>query len=334
MKEKSANQSSTSRAAAHVNKSLSRGISFPAPIHTSPAQLEGEAKSSIVQPPVNDRSSEVPDLPAALVKTLSDAKGDESLRENALKLLFEYLKAANIIEMPPGYDGPPIEVELFFKASTGAGKAAFTQYVSVGKKAQVALHVFSSIFNGSVASIYSTIRHELIHAAQQTQSANDDDTEKEDSYIFGFEKLDVTVSKKLLHPLQEIETHVWELVHALETGIANDPAYYNETENFLKSYTDNAIKYISGARTPVAVVSPFAGYIHKAVEHLRTVPLGDELADKLEKAYDDKIATKSSIGGRISVEKDKQKRKDGKKSSKATDEFTPPQGIKKTGKKK
>lgn len=316
MKESANNHSSTSRAIASSNKSERGGLALPAPKNAFPVQMVGEGKSSIVPPPDVDRSGEIPDLPQTLVDQLKEAKGDDSKREAAIDALYKHLEAKNIIEVPPPSTdpkNPPIEIIYTYHNSKGGSRAAYTQYVSSGKQTQVALHIYSSIFDGSIASLYSTIRHELIHAAQQTQSA-DDKTSSADEYIFGLED-DVTLGKKLVHPLQEIETHVWELVHADETGIAVDNTYFEETEKFLVNYTNDAIKYISGARTEVSKVKAMGGYIHKAINHLRTVPLsgGEKLAEDLQKAYDDKISGKKQVKDPLALQGSGVKKKSAKK---------------------
>lgn len=284
-------------------------MAFEAPsLHAPPAQFVGEAKAPATQPGPLDQSATVPDLPTALVTQLNDAKADPTLREAAIDSLFNHLKTIGTVENPPAVDGPPIEINVIYKNSSSGSRLAYTQYVSTGRSTEVAVHVYAPIFTKSVAAIYSTLRHELIHAAQQTQSA-DADTDRTDEYIFGLANNDPYLTQKLIWPLQEIETHVWELVHAAETGINTDGPYVNETDQFLTSYTNAAIAFISGARTSAATIAPFSGYIHKAADLLRSVPK-DALANALLKAYNDNQAKKPST-----VSRTRKKKGGGKKTS-------------------
>ncbi len=253
------------------------------PLASLPIQRVEEAKKSLVQPDPADKSASVPDLTQTLVDELSKAKATESLRQGALDNLLNYLISKNVIEQPPPGTGT-ITTKIVYNSGSGGNDLAVTQYSSQGKtgNATITITVYAPLFtSNSVAAIYSTIRHELIHAAQRTQQPNDVKVgaEETDEYMFENDKKSAYGKQSfptIQAPLQEIETHVWEIKHAAETGINNDPGYLAETWKFLKNYASDLTTNIK--TVPPKVAEYWSGYVKRAIKQLRS--LGDANADK------------------------------------------------------
>lgn len=284
MREQLTFDSSPSRAAASENQNGRKGIAFPAPVPSFPAQLAGEAKSSMQQPDEKEQSKDVPDLPTDLVTKLQVAKNTPKNRAVAIRELYDYIVNKGITG-----DNKDIKIVFSYDTSNGKGNMAYAQYDSQDGTAKVNLRVYASIFDTDVpvAGMYSTLRHEIIHAAQQTGEP-DKESDSNDLYTFSYEResLGKTVYEQLSHPLEEIETYTWELVNADKTGITGHTKYMQATTRDLTKYTNMAIKYLP--RASQKTIEQFGGYILKSIEHLKTVPGygGNELAQGLKEAYE------------------------------------------------
>jgi hypothetical protein len=307
-----------SRSQASAESVGKEGIGFkpPSPFARSfaPAvQRVGEAKQNLVQPDPSDRSADVPDLTAALVTELTNAKNDtvdpDTSRQTALDNLFAYLQAKNVIEDYPKPKVGTIDTVIVYDPATGGSNVADTQYVSKGNKSgksTITIKVFATLFDSySVPAIYSTFRHELIHAAQRTQSPDDIATGAQESDEYMHEnsasikdkkegKVGKAVFKSLQGPLQEIETHVWEIEHAAQTGTTADTGYLDTTWAFIRDYTNELIANLPSASEQA--IDYYRGYFIRAITQLSTMTSattsgddGPTLAAALKKAYNDKI---------------------------------------------
>lgn len=286
---------------------------------SSPVQRVGEAKASLK--PVGASSTEVPDLPQAYVDQLNKAKATPTERQKALDDLLAYGPIKAVIEQPPPVTGPPLTVTVVYNNSKGGSNLADTQYKSTGTAADITITFYATVFDlYSPAAIYSTLRHELIHAAQRTQSPDDLATgaQEGDEYMFENNETkgaEAAVGKKtykeIQAPLQEIETHVWEIQHATETGIDKDPAYLKATWDFIEDYTQQLVVNLPAANDKV--INYWDGYVSRAAKQLQSLSKvkddqGDKLAKKLEAARTIavnklKIPVAKKVGGLVGVTK-------------------------------
>lgn len=197
----------------------------------------------------------IPDLPAAEVTTLDDACKDESKRQAALDALYTYLKGRGLVD--------EAEVDSF----TYEKKTGVYGLVDVSKKDanKSAVFIYSEAFDTSAPVVYSTLRHEIIHAEQQRLSA-DKVADPNDPFFYHDPSRQGGNSGSnegnVQHALQEIETHVWEIVNAGATGI---------TAEFVKNRRDALYTYYKDLCENAGKMSfkqqqNWKGYIDKAIK--------------------------------------------------------------------
>jgi hypothetical protein len=206
-------------------------------------------KASIPQPGAAEQSAVVPDLPAALVQQIQ-AAGTADERRQVLAALTNYVWAQL------GSQAEDLQarvVPTYVNRATGPGGALALTHEQLGTgdpdSPPIRLSIYRGAFDRGPAVLYSTLRHELIHAMQRSMVPDEGEASAEDEFMFENlyppNELGPATRNTLQLPLQEIETHVWELVHAAETGV--DQAYRTETVEWLIRYTDNLIGGIRGA---------------------------------------------------------------------------------------
>jgi hypothetical protein len=171
------------------------------------------------------------------------------------------------------------------KAKKKKEKLAVTAYKATGKKkkrskspkATITITVYEGLFEKSPQTIYSALYHEFIHVAQRTRETDETGTESTDEYMHEPQK-PTKFDKKIMSPLQEIETHVREIEHADETGITkSDPKYYRETWLYLIGYSRGLLNIISQNHERL----PFwKGYIKRALTLLKQLLGSSELRIK------------------------------------------------------
>jgi Domain of unknown function (DUF4157) len=276
--------------------------------HPPVIQKAGEAKQSLKR--LVPLSNTVPDLDQDTVGLLEQAKAFPEIRQTALGKLWSYLEKHNIVEDRPTPEKgqPPIKYQIIYEETPGDDtNLATTQYKSTKTKAQITITVHAALFDNSVPAIYSAIRHELIHLAQNTQQPDDIDEGSQvvDAYMFAFPNdyaeyrnarglaVGKHTQESIQNPLIEIEAYAWEIAHASETGIAeNDTDYLHQTWALLEGYTEQLIKTLEERSQANAseewnadVVRYWSGYVRRAIILLYNLGLaGRLLAKKLERA--------------------------------------------------
>ncbi|MER7672822.1 hypothetical protein ABTY61_30820 [Kitasatospora sp. NPDC096128] len=270
----------TGRAPAHRLLALQAGVGNAA----VGQMLQRTSGQPVVQraatddlPDAGAPSPAVPDLPAAMVQQLQEAKeatgpDAKTVRQAALDALLRYVLA----HLPVTPDHPELPQALADKnlvlgykhSRQGAGKPmALTSTGTSGDKVTMAL--YRNLFDDyGPAVVYSTLRHELIHAAQAMLMPDADAADGADPHIY-MDVLSDTGHETfalLQQPMREIETHVWELEHAGRTGI--DGGYLKETVDYLVTYTEELAGNLGKAAVTDRHVEYWEAYLDNSVAAL------------------------------------------------------------------
>jgi Domain of unknown function (DUF4157) len=246
---------------------------------SSPIQRIGEAKTSIAQP-LAGGSADVPDLTAALVKKIQDATNTAE-RQDALEKVIKYLDSKGAID-----DVNRTEIKYVHRNNANY---AVTQVVGMKDDDPIRITVYRNAFDAGVPALYSAIRHELIHVGQRLLVPDDKKAEGTDEYLHEniYDKnIGVKTRDTLQKPLQEIEVHVWELVHASETGIVADAVYLKATIKDLVVYTQLLTKTVKDkAELPQVSFTYWREYLDNAVTLLNDAY--NSVAPAMQKAIKD-----------------------------------------------
>lgn len=290
------------RGAAHQQGGLKQGggIGFvpPSPVFsTHSAVTQRLATDSIEQPEeqgmIEDkekRSDLVPDLPVKLVTAIQKAVTAEQ-RRDVLQVLFSYLKAKGVV------DEPNLTV-VTYSGWAFNNNQALTGYVlkknqkKIEDDTPITITFYPSAFAAGPAELYSTLRHELIHAAQRMK-VPDDPTDITDNYIQEdiYTETGQQTLQSLQIPMQEIETHAWELDHSGETGIGKE--YIKTTQKMLEHYTQEVITAVKSEKIlSNQAYSFWSGYIYRSLLTLkncqdRTMEINEAIED-LEEAIENR----------------------------------------------
>ncbi|MFC8001481.1 hypothetical protein ACFUCH_00220 [Streptomyces olivaceus] len=237
------------------------------------------AKESVRQPTGRQRSAEVPDLPRALAEAIGNA-GSSAERYNVLQQLLAYI-LGRFTQLGAGLGENQADIlqnltqrVVVTYSDEPVGAMAHTEE-QLGQEPDdpnvdsppIVITVYAAAFEGGPAQLYSTMRHELIHAAQRSmvpdegQAAATDDVMFEDLYE---ETTGAPTAQTLQLPMQEIETHVWELTHARETGV--DAGYRNDTVTYLVQYAHQLAAGVGSATNEEFAY--WANYLVRAVRLL------------------------------------------------------------------
>ncbi|MFD9689599.1 DUF4157 domain-containing protein [Kitasatospora sp. NPDC059088] len=229
--------------------------------------LQRTASDDLPQP--EEPSAAVPELPAALVQQLQEAKETtgsdaKAVRQAALEALLRY-----VLDHLPQAVADEDNLVLGYKHSRqGAGKAmALTTTGTSGDKVTMAL--YRNLFDDyGPAVIHSTLRHELIHAAQAMLMPDEDAADGGDPHVYMDVISDIgqETFTLLQQPMREIETHVWELEHAGRTGI--DAGYLKETVDYLLEYADALSANLGQAAVTDRHVEYWKAYLENSVTAL------------------------------------------------------------------
>lgn len=245
-----------------------------------------KAKSSITQPTVG-ASPDIPDLPQTLVTRIQNAKG-ATARQNALNELLTYLDTAGAVD--------DISRTVIKYVNQVKVPYAVTKVEGMKDTDKVRITVYANAFNDGPAILYSVIRHELIHVAQRLEVADEPSTGAQKSDPYMYENLyDVGIGPEtrdtLQVPLQEVETHAWELLHADETGVSANAKYIADTVSELVRYATTVVQTVKdSAKLPDVAFRYWSGYLEKAVKILEDAALHtkaktiEDQATKLETA--------------------------------------------------
>ncbi|MBT2410301.1 hypothetical protein J7I94_06975 [Streptomyces sp. ISL-12] len=225
------------------------------------APVQRVAKESVQQPAAEERSAEVPDLPRELVDAIGRARSAAERREVLVRMRDYILERFNDLHIfgALSEEQTGLLAQLYQRvhvtySHVRTGAMAHTQELlgqATGDRidaAPIVITVYRAAFEGGAAQLYSTLRHELIHAVQRSmvpdegQASATDDVMYEDLYEAG---TGVPTRNTLQLPLQEIETHVWELTHAGETGV--DAGYRADTVTYLLQYAESLTQGVGGA---------------------------------------------------------------------------------------
>jgi hypothetical protein len=250
-----------------VQRSPSDPVFFSAPLvaqRLATDSIEQPEEQEIDQEENADRKSDiVPDLTVRLVKAIQNAAAAEA-RRNVLRDLKQYLIDKGVV------DDPDL-TQITYNGRANGNNQALTGYVLppnqhvINDDTPITITVYPSAFAAGPAALYSTIRHELIHAAQRMK-VPDDPTEMTDDYIQEdiYTQIGQRTTASLQIPMQEIEAHVWEVNHANETGI--NEQYNTTTLNMLAHYIDLVRAAVSSTDIlPHPSFAYWKGYIYKTL---------------------------------------------------------------------
>ena len=218
--------------------------------------IQKNSKVSIKQPDDGTASDQVPDLPRDMVTNITNAK-KESNRQKVIDEMLQYLNGKGAVD-----DINRTQVVYVHSDQTAC---AVTELVGTEDDDPVKITFFKGAFM-SPSILYSVFRHELIHVGQRLQVPDEESADMNDDFmhenIYDHD-VGVLTRDSLQLPLQEIETHVWEIDHASETGIGMD--YLNETIQYLIGYIDQVIAAIKDETTlPDKSYEYWKGYIYNA----------------------------------------------------------------------
>ncbi|MFD5462929.1 DUF4157 domain-containing protein [Kitasatospora sp. NPDC127059] len=258
-------------------------------------------------------SAAVPDLPATLVQELQEAKDAtgadaKAVRQAALDSLLRYVLA----HLPVTPDHPELpqaladkDLVLGYKHSRqGAGKPmALTSTGTSGDKVTMAL--YRNLFDDyGPAVVYSTLRHELIHAAQAMLMPDEDAANGADPHVYMDVMSDIghETFALLQQPMREIETHVWELEHAGRTGI--DGGYLKETVDYLITYTEELAANLGEAAVTDRHVEYWDAYLDNSVAALGRAAATPAVTGHTDQALAGRLTTaQQALRGAIDVKK-------------------------------
>ncbi|MFI5799063.1 hypothetical protein [Streptomyces sp. NPDC051677] len=261
-----------------MSRSASPAVARPSAF-TTPAGVGAVQRtvSDDITPPAANASAAVPDLTDALVTQLATARNPPAgtavaqTRKQAMEAVLNHVLAS--LPATAGY--PDVQTALtdgeivvqYDDTARGAGQPTADTRSSAGNP--VTMTFFRDLFAKSEAVIYSTLRHELIHVAQTMRKPDPDAIDANDPHIY----LDNTQSHNtqteyvnLQLPMQEIETHVWELEHAGRTRV--DTAYVVATVDWLRQYTQNLTRNIKRKRTSKTNIIYWRPYLNNSVAAL------------------------------------------------------------------
>ena len=264
--------------------------SLEAPQSMELATMSLEQQSSAVSPQKVKPLPKVASLSQELQTELEDAKktAKKNDRQVALEHVKDFILKQNIVDLDLKSSYPEIQLKIAYsEAKSERKKLAVTVYKASGKgrrkgkkkgnkkpEAKITITVYSGLFENTPEAIYSTLYHEFIHAAQRTRETDETGASSTDEYMHEPQN-PTEFDKQIMSPLQEIETHVREIEHAGETGIADkDPDYYRATWYYLFTYTQDLYNVISQVDSgtnkehKIQRLSFWKGYIERALEFL------------------------------------------------------------------
>lgn len=167
----------------------------------------------------------VPDLPSTIVTALTNAclpTATPTERDNVLKDIYDELRSQGIID---NVDRNDLKYGGANAATYGITRSGSNKTPAGDYMAEV--DIYSAAFDAGPAVVYSTIRHELIHAEQYRQASA---TPKPSTDTFFYEERGASgqvlkgqgAEAALKAVLSEIDTYAWEITHAGETGVEKE----------------------------------------------------------------------------------------------------------------
>lgn len=250
-----------------------------------------QAKSSIPQPTAG-ASPTVPDLPQSLVTRIQNANG-ATARQNALNELLVYLDKAGAVD--------DISRTVIKYVNQAKVPYAVTKVEGMKDTDKVRITVYKNAFTDGPAILYSVIRHELIHVAQRLEVADEPSTGAQITDPYMYENLyDVGIGPEtrdtLQVPLQEVETHAWELLHADETGVSANAKYIADTVSELVRYATTVVQTVKdSSKLPDVAFRYWSGYLEKAVKMLEDAALHTKAKTIEDQATDLEAAIASRL---------------------------------------
>lgn len=254
----------TNVSAAERTGTANKGKSFSAPALFSwqkkTLQLFPNSKQSIKQPDIKDQSKDIPDLPSDIVKSITGVPGSKKDGQLMLDELVKYLILSGIVDDPK-------RTIIEYIHSDGSGKYGLTEITGTGDSDPVKVKIYRSAFKDGAATVYSTVRHELIHVGQRLLVPDEKEADSKDDYMHEniYDKdVGVSTTKTIQINLQEIETHTWEILHSKETGV--NEKYIEATIKDLFDYSTALIKNIP--KLDKTQFLYWKGYFKKAIDML------------------------------------------------------------------
>ena len=233
----------------------------PQPHATVPIPLPAapmDVKASLNPRAGTTTGSSVPDLPKNLEARIASAHTDQE-RQAALDALYIYLDNFHII---------PNTKKFHYQKS---GKDYGLTEIEDPKTQEMKITIYGHAFDAGSAVVYSTVRHELIHA-QQNQLEPDIITDANDPVFYTAENQVGGFIGPVQHAMQEIETHVWEIEHSNETGV--DLRHINNRYQALNTYYNDLITYANKLGTSQR--RNWKAYVRKARDSAERVLRGHQ----------------------------------------------------------
>lgn len=247
----------SSAAASHPTAAASSASSAS----TSSTTADPYVVSFRIAPPSHP-SLVVPDLPQVLVNQVNSAN-DAATRAAALEALVLYLHEKGAICSASS--------RLTVSYRDVNNRANALTYITQGDQPDwgVRIDFYKNAFD-TPSRLYSTLRHELVHVGQRTDLPDENATSFDDQYMFEDQESAATAAtlKTLQLPLQEVEAHTWELLHAQETGV--DAHYLNATQDDLASYLGELCKGVK--KSSSAELAFWKNYLKRAHVMLSRIP--------------------------------------------------------------
>ncbi len=229
-----------------------------------PIQRVAAAKGAVSAPDASVVSSTIPDLPKTYVDKITAAT-DSASRQTVLNELLDYLDTKGVVDDRQ-------HTTIVYDDQRHATSNAVTEMTGTGDNDPVRITVYSNAFADGPAVLYSTLRHELIHAGQRMSAPDESRTESTDDYIHDDFMGDAPDSgtaynkRELELPMQEIEAYTWELLNADKTGVNANQSYMNSTVSDLVGYAGTLIETVEDDNTlPDNAFFYWYNYLGKAV---------------------------------------------------------------------
>ena len=190
----------------------------------------------------------VPDLSSATVMKLTNAcqsTATPAERDGVIKDIYDELQAQHIID---NVDRNDLKYGGANSATYGITRSGSNKTPSGDYKAEV--DIYSAAFDAGPAVVYSTIRHELIHAEQYRQASA---TPKPSTDTFFYEERGASgqvlkgqgAEFAVKAALSEIETYAWEIAHAGETGVEKEHLVGTKLPGKTETFKEQRIKELT-----------------------------------------------------------------------------------------
>ncbi len=271
-----------------------------------PSGAAATVQKIAVTTPAGDlgESADVPALPTALVTQINNADTPD-LRQAALDALYAHVQTEGLLDETDNVTG------LAYTEATYFGIAQ----PDPAAPDNVTIEITNLAFAAGAAVVYTSLRHELIHAEQYRQEPDDVADVGDTVSYMDTNELGGAIGR-VQHAIQEVDTHVWELDNAANTGV--DDAFRTQRAQALHGYYTTLARDVAGlGRLQIARWEP---YINRAVTQAQRA-LDVEVAAGRFDAYDylEIMETIAAIKNKKKREKPGPNASSSKKSKKGPD---------------